>query len=383
MDNEVKRLQEEVDKLRSQLYVFYELTKAMRTTLRLDEITYIILTGLTAHEGLRFNRAAIFFIDEKNKKIDGFMGLGPIDGEEASQIWQNIESENKDLYDLIQNYHQMKENKVESKFMELIKSFSFGLNDKNSIISKLVNKKVCLRFKENQLDEFKDDPFIKKLNLGEFLACSLWIKGKVTGIVVVDNYITKKPITEDDIKIFEMFMEQSSGALENSQSFESTLTKAHTDPLTSLWNHGYFQYKLDEELSKAAASGLPLSVMMMDLDDFKKFNDACGHIQGDRALKKIAEIIKENCRKIDIVCRYGGEEFVLILPANKKKEAKLLAQRIRESIANTKILEHRFSLSIGVATFPEDASQKLDLVQKADQALYQAKNKGKNRVVLA
>lgn len=381
MNKEIARLKEELEKTRSQLYVFYELTKAMRTTLRLDEITYIILTGLTANEGLRFNRAVIFFIDQEGKKINGFMGIGPIDSQEATRIWHNIEKEKKNLYDLIDNYNRIRDNKESPKFLELVKSLSFPLNKKGGLISEVLYKKNIVRVKGNE-KKLRNDPLVKSLNLEEFLITPLWIKGKPTGIVVVDNYITKKSISDDDVKTFAMFMEQAQGALENSQSFESTLTKAHTDTLTSLWNYGYFQYRLDEEIAKSNTTSLPLSLMMIDIDDFKKFNDTRGHIQGDNALRQISEVLKENCRKIDILCRYGGEEFALILPANNKKEAGLLGERVRKSVEHKKILQSKFTISVGIASYPEDSSNKKTLVEKADQALYKAKNRGKNRVVL-
>ncbi len=382
MQEEIRNLKAELEKARSQLYVFYELTKAMRRTLRIDEITYIILTGLTAHEGLRFNRAAIFFTDQETKKINGFMGIGPIDNQEATQIWHSIEEEKKNLYDLIDNYHRIKENEVKPPFMQLIQSLSFPLNKRGGLLFNALYKKDVIHIKGGE-KKFKDDPLIKSLNLKEFLIFSLWIKGKPNGIMVVDNYITKNPISDDEIKIFTMFMEQAQGALENSQSFETTLTQAHTDPLTLLWNYGYFQYRLDEEIAKTNSSLLPLSLMMIDIDDFKKFNDNYGHIRGDEALRRISQIFKENCRKIDILCRYGGEEFSLILPANNKKEATLLAERIRKSVEAKKILNHKFTISIGIASYPENSSNKKTLIQKADQALYAAKREGKNRVVLA
>lgn len=383
MEEENAKLKEELEKVRSQLYVFYELTKAMRTTLRLDEIIYIILTGLTAHEGLRFNRAAIFFTDEQKNKITGFMGIGPMDSKEANQIWQSIEEEKKDLYGLIDNYNRVKEEETKPKFMEFIRSLSFDLDEKSGLIFNILSDKTCLHIKENHPPNLEADPLIQKMDLSEFIICPLYIKGNPKGIVVVDNYITKKPIRGEDIKTFEMFIEQAIGAIENSQSFESTLTKAHTDSLTSLWNYGYFQYKLDEELTKAASSGLPLSVMMIDVDDFKKFNDTKGHVHGDKALKQISEVLKENCRKIDILCRYGGEEFSLILPANNKKEAAFLGERMRQSVQDTKILNYNFTISVGIATFPKDCKEKEKLIKKADQALYQAKKQGKNKVIPA
>ena len=381
MNKEISKLKEELEKAHSQLYVFYELTKAMRTTLRLDEITYIILTGLTANEGLRFNRAVIFFADAKGKKINGFMGIGPIDAQEATQIWHSIEEEKKNLYDLIDNYNRIKENKEKPKFMELVKSLSFPLNKKGGLIFDTLYEKDVVWIKGGQR-RLKNDLLVKSLDLREFLIFSLWIKGKPTGVVLVDNYITKKPITNDDIKIFTMFMEQAQGALENSQSFESTLTRAHTDPLTSLWNYGYFQYRLDEEIAKSNTTSLALSLMMIDIDDFKRFNDTRGHIQGDEALRRISDTLKENCRKIDILCRYGGEEFALILPANNKEEAALLGERIRKSIEIKRILKSKFTISIGIASYPEDSPDKKTLIEKADQALYKAKKKGKKKVVL-
>lgn len=134
MEEEIQRLKEELEKLRFQLYFFYELTKAMRLTLKLDEITYIILTGLTAHQGLGFNRAAIFFVDEQAKLIKGFMGIGPLDSKEADEIWHHIEKEKKDLYDLIDDYSRIRENKIKPRFMEFIHSLSFPLDKESGFI---------------------------------------------------------------------------------------------------------------------------------------------------------------------------------------------------------------------------------------------------------
>ncbi|MBN3039835.1 MAG: sensor domain-containing diguanylate cyclase [Candidatus Omnitrophica bacterium] len=383
MEKEVQKLKDELERLRFQLYFFYELTKAMRITLRLEEITYIILTGLTAHEGLGFNRAVIFFLDNQGKRLNGYMGIGPMDAKDASEIWHHIEEAKKDLYDLIDDYNRIKDNKNKPRFMKFVQSLSFSIVKKNNLIKQILKNKYPVQVKKSQIKNYKDIPLIKKLNLKECLISPVWIKDEPAGLIVVDNYITKKPITEDDLKIFSMFIDQATGALENSQSFENTLTQAHTDSLTSLWNYGYFQYKLDEELVAAQASKLPLSVMMIDVDDFKKFNDAQGHLQGDAALRHLSAILKENCRKIDIVCRYGGEEFALILPTNNKQEAAPLGERIRKSVEEKLILDSRFTVSIGIASFPQDSLDKKTLIKKADQALYDAKRKGKNRVEIA
>jgi GGDEF domain-containing protein len=327
MEEDIKKIKEELEKTRSQLYILYELNKAMRTTLRLEEIVYIILTGLTAHEGLSFNRAILFLTDEEAKKINGFMGIGPMHMQEANTIWRSIEQQKMDLYDLIKTYHRIKEETVKPKFMEYVQSLSFELNESSGFLYNALWERGTLHIKDGKTTELKDDPLIVKLQLGEFLIASLWIKDKPEGIIIVDNYVTKKPINEADIRIFNMFVEQAAGAIENSRAFEDTLIKAHTDTLTSLWNHGYFQYRLDEELLKAKSKNYPISILMIDLDDFKKFNDTYGHIQGDEALRKVSDQLKKNARDVDIICRYGGEEFSVVLPFTKKEEALRLPKR--------------------------------------------------------
>jgi diguanylate cyclase (GGDEF)-like protein len=158
---------------------------------------------------------------------------------------------------------------------------------------------------------------------------------------------------------------------------------AHTDTLTSLWNHGYFQYKLDEELLKAKSKNHILSIMMIDVDDFKKFNDTYGHMQGDSALKKISETLKMNIREQDILCRYGGEEFSLILPQTPREEAFQIGERIRKNLSETDVLGVKFTVSIGLSDYPRNGCDKDTLVKKADVALYRAKLEGKNKIILA
>ncbi|MDD4954742.1 MAG: sensor domain-containing diguanylate cyclase [Candidatus Omnitrophica bacterium] len=383
MEEEIKKIKEELEKTRSQLYILYELNKAMRTTLRLEEIVYIILTGLTAHEGLSFNRAILFLVDNDAKKINGFMGIGPMYMQEATSIWRSIEQQKMDLYDLIKTYHRIKEETVKPKFMEYVQSLSFDLNEASGFLYSALWERGTLHIKDGKAIELKEDPLTVKLQLGEFLIASLWIKDKPEGIIIVDNYVTKKPINDADIRIFNMFVEQAAGAIENSQAFEDTLIMAHTDTLTSLWNHGYFQYKLDEELLKAKSKNYPISILMIDLDDFKKFNDAYGHIQGDEALRKVSEQLKKTARDIDIICRYGGEEFSVVLPFTTKEEALDIAERIRKSLAENNIAGYRFTVSIGLSSYPKDGTEKDGLIKKADMALYKAKREGKNRVELA
>lgn len=159
------------------------------------------------------------------------------------------------------------------------------------------------------------------------------------------------------------------------------------DRLTGLHNYSYFIDRLEEERHRADRFGSKLSLAMIDIDYFKPFNDEYGHRLGNEFLKKLAETLKGQVRAVDIVCRYGGEEFVVILP-NTSRKAEEVAERMRLAVAamdfpvNKDGKVERKTISIGVATYPTDAEDDLQLIDRADEALYMAKKSGRNLVVI-
>jgi two-component system, cell cycle response regulator len=161
---------------------------------------------------------------------------------------------------------------------------------------------------------------------------------------------------------------------------------AQTDGLTELNNYRFFQQRLSIELNRAQRFNRSLSLIMLDLDDFKAYNDIYGHQSGDQALRQLASLLQRSSRSYDLVARYGGDEFVIILPETSKNMAAEVAERIRCAVENAAIesgepaLDGHFTASLGIASFPEDATEKNDLIRKADLALYQAKTCGRNRV---
>jgi diguanylate cyclase (GGDEF)-like protein len=174
------------------------------------------------------------------------------------------------------------------------------------------------------------------------------------------------------------------------------------DGLTKLYNQIYIKERLDNELKRASQFNQPLSILMIDIDNFKKYNDSYGHLVGDNSLKEVSRLIKDNLRDIDIPARYGGEEFLVILPGTKSNEAIQIAENIRQSIAKYPLqttppssqdrMERQFftdetfllTVSIGIVCYFDDSGIKTvdELIRASDNALSQAKKKGKNQVVL-
>ncbi len=156
--------------------------------------------------------------------------------------------------------------------------------------------------------------------------------------------------------------------------------------MTGLFNRRYFNERIDTEVRRSARSGQTLSLVILDIDHFKKVNDQFGHLQGDKVLQLVAKAILQSVRRSDIVVRYGGEEIALILPDTSKRRAHQVCEQLRTAIAESTRQSSisdglpKVTVSCGIAGFPDDGKYQKQIVEKADLALYSAKNKGRDRV---
>ncbi|MDQ1314947.1 MAG: hypothetical protein QG662_1056 [Pseudomonadota bacterium] len=215
-------------------------------------------------------------------------------------------------------------------------------------------------------------------------AFPLMYKEKVLGAILLGTFDDFDP---DDLELTEYLANQIAVSLDNALTHEKTERLSITDGLTGLYNCRYFGERLSKEFSEAVRYGYDLSLLVMDIDFFKKVNDVYGHQVGDRALVTVAQVLADSVRHSDLVARYGGEEFVALLPHSTQKQAMLVAEKIRLAIAEAVVEEmgaQRLTISIGVASRKELAvAHPHDLIRKADEAMYRAKDGGRNRVVAA
>ncbi len=215
-------------------------------------------------------------------------------------------------------------------------------------------------------------------------ALPLKIRGEVIGVLDIESDEVDG-FSERELRMFSVFASQASIAIENARLFDETKALSLTDALTRTANRRHFDLMLENELKKARGYSRPLSLAMVDLDNFKKFNDRHGHLAGDKMLVHIVRTLQKNIRDTDFVARYGGEEFAIIFPETYNSAAARVSERVRQAVEKEPLSmrghgRQRITISIGVAAYPTDAETLADLVGKADKALYRAKQAGKNRV---
>jgi diguanylate cyclase (GGDEF)-like protein len=235
------------------------------------------------------------------------------------------------------------------------------------------------------------DALLQAMDAASVLVVPLFVRNRVMGSLQLFGERTDS-FSREDAQLLWILSLVAESMLARDYSNETLLRFAFTDFLTGLKTRGYFEQQLDLELARAERRGTPVALLMIDIDHFKRLNDTHGHQAGDVVLRDVAAILTRDLREVDTAARYGGEEFILLLPETDLQGAKLVAQRLLYSIEQANFFtgarthageeSQHITVSIGVALFPEEARFKRDLLEASDAALYEAKERGRNRVVL-
>jgi diguanylate cyclase (GGDEF)-like protein len=266
---------------------------------------------------------------------------------------------------------------------EKVRELRFKIGE--GISGHVAQNKEAIYIADTSLDtEYMHYKGVKKEN-GSFLSLPIVTKNKLLGVI---NFSRKDvdSFSAQEQRMLTTMAGQVAIALENAKLYEKTKELSLIDDLTHLYNRRHFLKILDMEFKRASRFQRPLSLLMIDVDHFKKFNDTFGHLEGDKLLEELSLVFKNNLREIDTVARYGGEEFAVILPntplAQSEKVGFKLNKYVREMCGKShKNHQRTISVSIGVSAYPTDADSPEDLINHADIALYRAKAKGRDQVI--
>jgi diguanylate cyclase (GGDEF)-like protein len=245
------------------------------------------------------------------------------------------------------------------------------------------------------VEDVENDPRINHKNrprykTKSFVSIPIKIENRVSGVLNISDKITGEVFNESDLKLIQSFTANAAIAIERSLLYEKTeeLQKLSiTDPLTGILNRRHLNNRLSEEINRFNRYKHTFSFMMLDIDGFKDYNDNYGHLTGDSVLKILATTLACSLRPTDIIARFGGDEFVVILPQTPKIEAIGIANRLRETVESASVPHHgdlpidNFTISVGLTSYPDNASSATELIEKTDQALYLAKKGGRNKLV--
>ncbi len=366
------------------LNVLYDIAKTLLSTLNLEEVLFLILTGITNPQMEGFGRA-VLFIKEENEQgrfFAGAIGIGSESGKEAHNLWKKFLKNPNKFDDFISVFNKFNES-TNLTFHNYIQGLGF------------FEKEIRKQWKIRNITHFTKKPgrncipeiITNFFNQDEFVLIPIWVDKDLFGIVYVDNYKGKKHgFSKPDLEFLDLSTNLAGLAIRLSMQYEETYESTIRDALTRLFNHRRFYSLLKENIKISLENKSKLSLIMMDIDYFKKYNDTFGHVEGDQVLREIASIILSNIRNIDYAARYGGEEFAVLLPNVGIKEAFEIANRIRIAVSKHEFKKSKeitwggITISGGVATYPDVTKNAIELVKKADSALYKAKKAGRNNI---
>lgn len=247
----------------------------------------------------------------------------------------------------------------------------------------------------NNIDEeypnFKNNDSNFRRFLGEFSSfvfLPLMVDERLIGLLLLAKY-TAAAYAQEDLRLLLIIASQAGLTIQNRRLYEQAYYSAITDGLTGIYNQKYFREQLELQLENAKEYGFKISLILIDIDHFKKFNDTYGHLIGDKVLKEVSKVIQDCVNPDNLVARYGGEEFVVILPDTDTDAAVIIGEKIRSTIEKHVIKTSEYpslkvTVSLGIATFPDHIKNMrrmvVELIDIADDSLYLAKNSGRNRV---
>lgn len=382
INDELNTSKDQLTEYNNRLFYMNNLANYLRVQNSPDDLLRILPHKII--EGFDIDRCIVFEYNDENDNLKSLYnaGVAGINVEKMKfklnqEFYQHIKDDLKTLW--VKSKDEIIDKSL-LKIAQRLNSVSFILSSVSSMGASTESTGIFKALVKQSPKEIEE---------------SLAIKMPRKLLIFLDRGHSQKPFATYEIRILKAFLQSASIIYENMLLYHKLVKlyrikeqEAITDPLTGTFNYRFFRTQIERELMRSSRHQKPFSIAMIDIDNFKQYNDTHGHINGDRILKLVANALVDHTRKSDIVARYGGDEFIIIFPELGKDKARIIAEKLCQTIQETNFPrsksypEINLTISLGVSTFPDDGKEEKLLVQKADEALYQAKESGRNTVCI-
>ncbi|MBE7492891.1 MAG: diguanylate cyclase [Planctomycetes bacterium] len=369
------------------LLALQRVSNALRKTMDLERAALIIASALTSGESGGYAQAMIFLVDEHRETLQGTVCVDSLGVSDPRGIWRGLTSNDGSVSQSLEKTQPVLARRW-GELTEKVRRIKVPLSAEHSVLAHAVRTGETVTH-----DTLRDQPHLRvhesvlaQFPLKHFAAAPMLADREAIGLIVVDAGPKTMRFSPEQLTMLEMFASQAALAINNALKYQNMVDRAQRDSLTRLYNHGHFQEVLKTEIDRAERYGNQISLVLLDIDHFKKFNDVYGHQTGDKVLRQTALLLNSLVRVSDVAARYGGEEFAVLLPQTPYQAARETAERLRDGVARKATVtgpkgeKLNVTASFGVATFPDHAQSASELVALADEALYLAKERGRNRV---
>ena len=379
-----------------------EVTAAILRSLDIDQVLYVVLSGVTSGEGLGFNRALFMLVDEGQRALRTSMAIGPVGKAEAHRIWEDMKAKDLTLAALLASYERVRNDPTAhaltqrlghlqvpmGELEELAKSGAEPGSDGQAAIAPMIAR--CLQRGEPMFSDTLElvcddgwegqDPFVFR----RWGMVPLQTPEHDVGLLVVDNAFMDRSISVRESTLLEALGDLTAIAVEKQRLFSRMRALAEVDGLTGVANRRTYDDALGRMLTEARQTGRTVSLVLIDVDHFKAYNDEHGHLAGDDALRNVASVLQANARRSDLVARYGGEEFAVVLPDAVLEQALVVAHKLVRAVRESEFTPHGpITISAGVAASEAGSLDATQLFEQADLAVYEAKRAGRDQVKLS
>ncbi|HVZ81829.1 MAG TPA: sensor domain-containing diguanylate cyclase [bacterium] len=347
--SEIQKILRRQKMLSQEILVYQRIMEGMRKGLKFDSLLKLFVKG--AQKGLGFKRSGIFLVEPDGKHATLAMGVSA----------RGTFERNKDRIRITPERHKVPISDIVNGYQGYFLS-----NNIPGRIPKTTSYRVQVL-----------NNAVVPIQVG---------KGRIIGVLAVDNLFQNKPITLGDVHGLMNYATQVGLAIESFRAHQKAVGLSMTDPMTGLYNRRYFDQALDQEIKRCRRYGRAFSLLLLDIDHFKRINDTYGHGAGDEVIRQVAGLIRRNLRGLDVVARVGGEEFAVILPETPPQNLNTVVQRLLREMRAAKPVpaamaqkRGRVTFSIGVGIYKGGEAGPAKLMKAADKSLYQAKGQGRDR----